>query len=157
MIILIELSTRTSIDENECYLLSYDSSTVTCFCLHLTYLGVKSNEFTPEVNFLSLSEWRQVTFENIGKHPLGLIVVTVWILFCLSLITLLHLNHKQKITNRHLKLILNKLESINDKPLIAETKENVQRILNDKELKSKYRSIQEITLIKDDKWKDHYL
>ena len=142
-------------DDNNCYLLSYDvdNGICKCVCLHLTYYAASWEDFKPEVNFLSLSEWNDVTLDNIFGHPLGLIVVVTWCLLCVLIIVLMQLHHKKKIKHRKLKYIawlFDKCERIEDKPLIAESSINIEKILNDKELKLKYRSIQEIRLIKDD-------
>ena len=149
----------STFDDNNCYLLSYDvdNGVCTCVCLHLTYYTASWEDFEPEVNFLSLSEWNDVTLDNIFGHPLGLIVVVTWCFFCVLIIVLMQLHHKKKIKHRKLKYIawlFDKCEKIEDKPLIAESSTNIEKILNDKELKLKYRSIQEIRLIKDDKFEN---
>ena len=147
--------TILEIDDNNCYLLSYDVDTgvCECGCLHLTYVTTSWEDFEPEVNFLSSSEWNDVTLDNIFGHPLGLIVVLTWILFCVLIIVLIQLNHKHKLKHKKLRYIawlFDKCERIQDKPLIAESAPNIEKILQNKELKLKYRSIQEIRLIKDD-------
>lgn len=127
-------------DTNNCYLLRYNSTTVTCFCLHLTDFGCTWSDFTPKVNFLSATEWENLSLESIWRHPLGLIVVTIWIFLCTLGMCLLAMRHWEDVG------------LMNDRPLVAETDENIQRILSGKDLdfKLRYRSIQEARLMYDD-------
>ena len=153
---------NTQTFENDgCYLWKYNLhlETVQCFCLHLTYFVASWEEFEPEINFLSESEWRDVTLTNIANYPLGLIVVSIWIFWCLFIISLCQLNRKNKIKIEHkycfyCNMALNKFQSINDKPLIAQSTKNLSKIMADEEIKLRYRSVQELRVLTDKFLKD---
>lgn len=117
--------------------------------MHLTYFGASWNELTPEINFLTSTEWKAVTFENILNHPLGLIVVSIWMFVCALFIMLFDLVRRQLIYIP----CLDEIAKIRNRPLIAESRDNVEKILVDKELKSKYHSVQVLPLFKNEKFK----
>ena len=80
------------------------------------------------------------------EYPLGWIVVLAWVCLCLLMIVLVdYLRYNKNGIN--LRLFTLQEHDIQDKPLIAQP--NVYQILSQEE-KLKYRSIQEIRLIKDD-------
>ena len=147
--------TEKVFDDNNCYLLSHNSAICQCVCLHATYWGVSSEDFEPQVNMLNSEEWRSITLNSIFSHPLGMIVALTWMLMCVLFIVLAQWHHKKhQILIPFCTRLFNKLESINDKPLIAESEANIKQILSDNETKMKYRSIQEIRVIKDDMFKN---
>ena len=133
-------------DDNGCYLIDYTNEYSQCACLHATYFNIGVDEFAPEINFLRESEWRDVTFSNLIKYPLGMIICLIWILFCVLFIALFRLHHK----NHRMCKICDKCDDVDDKPLIAQSNVMFNKNIFDKEIKSKYRNIQEIALIKDD-------
>ena len=136
-------------DNTNCFLLSYNSTRVDCFVLHLTYFGVSWDEFAPEINFLTTSEWKSATFENVLNYPLGFIIVLSWCSVCILLMSLFHLQSSKIINIPY----FNSLTNIRNRPLIAESQAYMEKVLADDQLKSKYRSIRVIQLFKNDNFK----
>ena len=56
-------------ESNGCYLIDYSKYESTC---------INWEQFAPEINFLSTSEWRQVNLSSLIEYPLGWVVVSVW-------------------------------------------------------------------------------
>ena len=149
--------TSQKYSDNGCYLLDYDFFAAQCVCLHATYYGVRSEQFKPQINIVDESEWEKITIGNIFANPLGLIVVLTWSLLCILFIVMAQWHHKKKkIKIPYISRIFDHWESINDKPLVAESRQNIEKILSDNNEKLKYRSIQEIRVIKDDMLKNRH-
>ena len=114
---------------------------------------MKSEDFTPEINYWGRESWNQISLKNLIKYPLGFIVVLTWMIVCLSLILLFYKQY-------HIRFMPHccKCDKIDDKPLIAQygdlkNHRKLSKILNNEKLKQKYRSIQEIRIVKDDQLK----
>ena len=64
-----------------CYLLYHNQETnvAVCACSHTTYFSLSFEEFEPSINYVSETQYRDVTLENIYKHSIGWIMVIVWL------------------------------------------------------------------------------
>ena len=138
---------------NGCYLLYFNEYYSKCACVHNSFYGLTYEDFAPEINYWGKESWNKVSFENLIKYPLGWIAVGTWICMCLLLIVLFRKEY-------HVALMPNfcQCEKKDDKPLIAQygdvkNHDKIRKILNNKELRLKYRINQEIRIVKDDKLK----
>ena len=145
-------TTSKHYEDNGCYLLSFNQFQSKCLCLHTTFFSLSGEEFKPEVNYWGKQSWNTISAKNLVNYPLGWIVCGVWVLVCVGLIFLFR-------SQLHLRLcVCFNCDKIDDKPLIAQYGNakyaaKMKRILSNDELKLKYRSLQEIRIIKDSQLK----
>ena len=141
--------------DNGCYVLSSNEDTgyVECSCRHLTFYGVRGEDFKPKVNYVDEEYvYSDITFENLLLYPLGWIFVIVWCSFCILLV---YLFNSEKVNKS--KCCQCFCKSIEDTPLIVQQKALFGGSSNIDDNRSSYRSIKEIKLIKDDVLKHkHY-
>ena len=56
-----------------CYVLTRNEYQTVCACLHLTYFGVSREDFSVEANSIDLTHFKDFTFKQFIKNPVGLI------------------------------------------------------------------------------------
>ena len=105
---------NTTIEEYDgegCYALSRTSEYTICACLHSTYFGVGTDDFKVESNAIDLSKFRDFTWKQFKKNPIGLIVAICIILACL--------------------FMMFTIPKIDDKPLIAHKRSVEKKYIQD--------------------------
>ena len=88
--------TSNEFDNNNCYVYNFTNHSVICACNHLTTFKVKISDVIPKVNKLQKWHFRNITFDNIIKHPT--VVLTIFGFSLLSIILCL-LNPRSKNNN----------------------------------------------------------
>ena len=133
--------TTLGFETSGCYVINIETYLVQCACRHTTYFGVKSDDFKPSINYVSKDDWAELSFENLMEYPIGVIFAFTWVSFCCLMLFLCNFTKCAR--------------KVEDMPLIVQEKaifyENDEA--NQKE-KQKYRSVAELRLVSDPKFKN---
>ena len=149
--------TTLTFETTGCYVSYSDNSITECSCQHSTYFGTRWEDFTPEINYYGESKFQSISGKNLILYPLGWIVVGCWVSVCVLLIVIFRIvtkrdNKKQMEPKNRITQVIASILDIRDKPLIMEIDKHVTF-----SEKLKFRSIQELRVIKDDNLKDRSL